>query len=223
MKILAIETSTEACSVAAWHRGQVIERFELGRQHSQRLLAMVAEVLADTAWSLTQLDALAFGRGPGSFTGLRIGAGVVQGLAFGADLPVVPVSTLAVLAQGQSEPHLAAALDARMGQVYWGLFTNVAGIMTLVGSEYITAPADMVLPLGDTWAGVGSGWDVYADIILAGVDGNISHWHPQVWPHARHVAELGAAGYAQGCAVTAEQALPVYVRDEVAHKMVPRA
>ena len=183
---------------------------------------MVAEVLAETAWSLTQLDAVAFGRGPGSFTGLRIGAGVVQGLAFGADLPVVPVSTLAVLAQSQGESHLAAALDARMGQIYWGLFRNVAGIMTLVGSEYVTAPADMVLPSGDTWVGVGSGWDVYADIMLARVGGNVSHWHPQVWPHARHVAELGAAGYVQGCAVTAELALPVYVRDEVAHKMVPR-
>ena len=222
MNILAIETSTEACSVAAWHDGQVIERFELGRQHSQRLLAMIAEVLADAAWSLTQLDALAFGRGPGSFTGLRIGAGVVQGLAFGADLPVVPVSTLAVLAQGQDEPRLVAALDARMGQVYWGLFNNIAGIMTLVGSEHVTAPTEMVLPPGDTWVGVGSGWDVYADVILARVGVGISHWHPQVWPRARHVAELGAAGYAQGGAVSAEQALPVYVRDEVAHKMVPR-
>ena len=199
-----------------------MERFELGRQHSQRLLAMVAEVLADSAWSLSQLDVLAFARGPGSFTGLRIGAGVVQGLAYGADLPVVPVSTLAVLAQSQNEPRLVAALDARMGQVYWGLYNNVAGIMSPVGSEHVTAPGDMVLPLGGTWAGVGSGWDVYADVILARVGVGVSHWHPQIWPRARHVAELGAAGYAQGCAVPAEQALPVYVRDEVAHKMVPR-
>lgn len=222
MKILAIDTSTDACSVAAWHDGRVIERFELGRQHSQRLLTLVAEVLTDSAWSLTQLDALAFGRGPGSFTGLRIGAGVVQGLAFGADLPVVPVSTLAALAQGQGEPRLAAALDARMGQIYWGLYNNVAGIMTLEGSEHVTAPADMVLPPGAAWTGVGSGWDVYADVILARVGADISHWHAQVWPRARHVAELGAAGYAQGCVVPAEQALPVYVRDEVTHKMTPR-
>ena len=222
MNILAIETSTEACSVATWHDGQVIERFELGRQHSQRLLAMVAEVLADSAWSLTQLDALAFGRGPGSFTGLRIGAGVVQGLAFGADLPVVPISTLAALAQGQDEPRLVAALDARMGQIYWGLYTKVAGIMTPAGSEHVTAPGDMVVPSGDTWVGVGNGWDVYADVMLARVGVAVSHWHPGVWPRARHVAILGAAGYAQGCAVPAEQALPVYVRDEVAHKTIPR-
>ena len=199
-----------------------MERFELGRQHSQRLLAMVAEVLADSAWSLSQLDVLAFARGPGSFTGLRIGAGVVQGLAYGADLPVVPVSTLAVLAQSQDEPRLVAALDARMGQVYWGLYNNVAGIMSLVGSEHVTAPGDILLPLEGAWTGVGSGWDVYADVILAKVGVGVSHWHPQIWPRARHVAELGAAGYAQGCAVSAEQALPVYVRDEVAHKVMPR-
>lgn len=222
MKILAIETSTEACSVAAWHDGQVTERFELGHQHSQRLLTMVAEVLADSAWSLTQLDALAFGRGPGSFTGLRIGAGVVQGLAFGADLPVVPISTLAALAQSQGEPRLAVALDARMGQIYWGLYNNVAGIMTLAGSEHVTAPADMVLPPGVAWTGVGSGWDVYADVILARAGAGISHWHAQVWPRACQVAELGAAGYAQGCVVPAEQALPVYVRDEIAHKTMSR-
>lgn len=222
MNILAIETSTDACSVAAWHDGQVMERFELGRQHSQRLLILVAEVLADNAWSLNQLDALAFARGPGSFTGLRIGAGVVQGLAFGADLPVVPVSTLAVLAQGQSEPRLVAALDARMGQIYWGLYSKVVGVTTLVGSEHVTTPGDMELPPGDTWAGVGSGWDAYADVMLARVAVGISHWHPQIWPRARHVAELAAVGYAQGCALPAEQALPVYVRDEVAHKMMPR-
>src|SRR5258707_1196536 len=120
MKLLALETSTEACSVALSLDGAVVERFELGQRHGERLLPMVQEILSESGVALTQLDALAFGRGPGSFTSLRIGAGVTQGLAFGADLPVVPVSSLAVLAQGENAAKILAAFDARMRQVYWG-------------------------------------------------------------------------------------------------------
>lgn len=179
---------------------------------------MVEEVLAEGGYSLGQMDALAFGRGPGSFTGLRIGAGVVQGLAFGADLPVVPVSTLAALAQGQDATRVLAALDARMGQVYWGLCVNTGSGMTLLEPERVSAPGDIVLPGGDTWIGVGSGWDEYAAALLAHLGSSIHAWQPQVWPRARHVAELGARGVAGGSAVAAQEALPLYVRDDVAQK-----
>lgn len=218
MKILALETATEACSAAVWLDGEVVERFELGRRHSERILSMVEEVLAESGHALGQMDALAYGRGPGSFTGLRIGAGVVQGLAFGADLPVVPVSTLEALAQGQDATRVMAALDARMGQVYWGLCVNTGSGMALVDAERVAAPADIVLPGDDTWIGVGSGWDAYAAILLQSLGSRIRAWQAQVWPRARHVAQLGARGYAAGSAVAAQEALPLYVRDDVARK-----
>lgn len=218
MKILALETATEACSAAVWLDGEVVERFELGRRHSERILSMVEEVLAESGHVLGQMDALAYGRGPGSFTGLRIGAGVVQGLAFGADLPVVPVSTLEALAQGQDTARVLAALDARMGQVYWGLCVNSTSGMTLVEAERVSAPTDIVLPGDDTWLGVGSGWDAYGATLLQGLGSRIHAWQAQVWPRARHVAQLGARGYAGGSAVAAQEALPLYVRDDVAHK-----
>ena len=218
MKILALETATEACSAAVWHDGQVVERFELGRRHSERILSMVDEVLVESGYSLRQMDALAFGRGPGSFTGLRIGAGVAQGLAFGADLPVVPVSTLAALAQGQSTSRVMAALDARMGQVYWGLCVNTGNGMKLVEPERVSAPGDIVLPGDVTWIGVGSGWDEYAAALLARLGPSIRAWQAQIWPRASHVAELGAHGVASGGTVAAQEALPLYVRDDVAQK-----
>jgi tRNA threonylcarbamoyladenosine biosynthesis protein TsaB len=218
LKILALETATEACSAAVWHDGQVVERFELGRRHSERILSMIEEVLAESGYTLGQMDALAYGRGPGSFTGLRIGAGVVQGLAFGADLPVVPVSTLAALAQGQDVPRVLAAIDARMGQVYWGLCHNTGSGMTLVEPERVSAPGDIILPEGDAWVGVGSGWDEYAPALLARLGSGNHTWQAHIWPRARHVAQLGARDYADGRCVAAHEALPLYVRDDVAQK-----
>jgi tRNA threonylcarbamoyladenosine biosynthesis protein TsaB len=142
--ILALDTSTEACSVALWADGAVTERFELGSQHSERILPMTQEALAEAGVALTQIDAVAFGRGPGSFTGLRICAGVAQGLAFGADVPVLPVSSLAALAQGIEAPGVLAAFDARMDQLYWGAYVrNARGLVELSGAEKVLAPRDI--------------------------------------------------------------------------------
>src|SRR5687767_3120441 len=161
MKLLALDTSTEACSVALAIGDDVVERFELEQRHGERLLGMVDELLTQGGIALTQLDAIAFGRGPGSFTSLRIGAGVVQGLAFGADLPVVPVSSLAALAQGSGAPKVLAAFDARMRQVYYGAFVRAGdGLVTPAGPEVVIDPAKLPLPEGTSWTGTGSGWDV---------------------------------------------------------------
>jgi len=183
---------------------------------------MVQEVLAEAGLTLKQLDAIAFGRGPGSFTGLRIGAGVTQGLAFGADLPVVPVSSLAALAQGLDVPKVLAAYDARMQQVYWGAYVrNTQGLMELAGSEIVIAPKDVPLPEGADWTGAGSGWDQYAGELSLRLGDKVKEWRRQCFPRARYVAELGAAAFQAGQAVPPEQALPVYVRDEVAIKKSP--
>jgi tRNA threonylcarbamoyladenosine biosynthesis protein TsaB len=222
LKILALDTSTEACSVAVVIDGAVYECFELvQQQHSARILPMVQEVLAQAELALTHLDVLAFGRGPGSFTGLRIGAGVIQGLAFGADLPVAPVSSLAALAQGQQAERVLAALDARMAQVYWGAYIrNSEGIMELSGQEVVAAPQEVPLPDGDSWVGAGSGWDCCGDKLSARVGGHLASppWQPYCYPRARHVAQIGAVAFKLGQAVTAENAVPTYLRNEVAKK-----
>lgn len=221
LKILALDTSTEACSAAVWTDGAVVERFESGNQHSGRILAMVDDLLAETGFSLTQLDAIAFGRGPGSFTGLRIGAGVAQGLAFGADIPVTPVSSLAALAQGVDAPRVLAAFDARMNQVYCGAYVrNAQGIVELIGAESVLVPSDIPLPEGSDWVGAGNGWDQYHAALLQRLGKHVFDWRKRVSPHARDVAQLGAVAFRVGKAITAEQALPVYVRDDVAVKQV---
>ena len=180
---------------------------------------MVDMLLAEAGLVLTQLDALAFGRGPGSFTGLRIGAGVAQGLAFGADLPVVPVSSLAALAQGQGGTRVLAAFDARMQQVYWGAYArNAQGIVEAQGAEGVFAPQGIPLPAGEGWHGAGPGWDVYHDALQEHLGRCLAGWQQNCLPQARYVAELGIAGYQSGAAIAAEAALPIYIRDDVAVK-----
>jgi tRNA threonylcarbamoyladenosine biosynthesis protein TsaB len=223
LKILALETSTEACSVALWTDGSIVERFEVGSQHSERILPMVHDVLAEAGLALAQLDAIAFGRGPGSFTGLRISAGVVQGLAFGADLPVVPVSSLAVLAQGLDAPKVLAAFDARLNQVYWGAYIrNAEGVAELSGVEAVLSPQNIPVPADNGWIGAGSGWDQYFRVLTERLNDRVLEWRAQCFPRARFVARLGALAHAKGRALAAEQALPVYLRDEVAVKSLKR-
>ncbi len=219
LKILALDTSTEACSVAVWEDGAVLERLESGNQHSGRILAMVDELLAETGFALTRFDAIAFGRGPGSFTGLRIGAGVTQGLAFGADIPVTPISSLAALAQGVNASRVLAAFDAHMNQIYLGAYMrNSQGIVELTGLESVVAPSDAPLPQGSDWVGAGNGWDKHYGALLGHLRGHVINWQKQVNPLARHIGHLGAVAVQAGKAMPAEQALPVYVRDNVAMK-----
>jgi len=223
MKLLALDTSAEACSVALWNGNAAIERFEAGNQHSGRVLLMTQEVLAEASLALTQLDAIAFGCGPGSFTGLRISAGVAQGLAFGAHLPVIPVSSLAVLAQAVDAEKILTAFDARMNQVYWAAYVrNTQGLVELHGEESVIAPADVPVPAGTDWIGAGSGWDQYAGLLMERLEGHVTSWRARCFPRARFVVQLAVNAYEKGMTVAPEHALPVYVRDEVAVKQIKR-
>lgn len=219
MRILALDTSTDACTVALFVDGGVKERFSLGANPSERVLSMVHELLGEGGMSLAQLDAIAFGRGPGSFTGLRIAAGVTQGLAFGAGLPVVSVSSLAVLAQGQDADRVLAAFDARMQQVYWAAYVrNATGLVELQGDELVVSPGDISPPPGDGWLGAGSGWDQYHAVLLARLRASVIDWHAKRYPHAADLARLAETAFRAGRAVAPEQAIPIYIRDDVAIK-----
>ncbi len=220
MILLALETATEACSAALAVDGDIRERFEVApRGHSLLILPMIDELMAEAEISIEQVDAIAFGRGPGAFTGLRIAVGVTQGIAFGADLPVVPVSTLAALAQGSESNNVLAAIDARMDEVYWGAYQrNGAGLMVLFGEEAVIPPGQIPLPEGEDWVGAGTGWGSYSTILAERCGGKLSAWNGESLPHAADVARLGIAGFNAGEATSAELAMPVYLRDQVAWK-----
>jgi len=228
MKILAVETSTDACSAALWLDGAIQEEFALApREHTQLLLPMIDRLLAAAQLLPQQLDAVALSRGPGSFTGVRIAGGVVQGIAFGADLPVVPVSTLASIAQDFFNRHTAAgviftAMDARMQEIFWGVYQrNALGLAELIGDEAVTSAVDVVFP-ELTGFGVGSGWGVYAAELEQRLGSLLQGVEVEVWPRAATVAQLGAYGFANGMAVPVENAMPVYLRDKVARKQSER-
>lgn len=224
MKLLAIETATEACSAALLIDGEIELRYAIKpRGHSKLILGMMDELLAEAGLKPEQLDAMAFGRGPGSFTGVRIATGIVQGAAFAADLPVVPVSTLAALAQRayrqKGEPHLLPAYDARMGELYWAAYrVGEEGLVRLVMEEEVASAERVRLPLDDDWYGVGSGWAVAGEVLAARLGDDLLGYQAQMFCSAYDVAQLAAAGFEQGLAVSPEQALPVYLRNQVAQK-----
>ncbi len=222
MRLLALDTSTDACSAALYVDGTIHERFEVApRRHAELILPMVDGLLSEAQLDVHALDALAFGRGPGTFTGVRIATGVVQGIAFGAELPVVPVSTLAAIAQGLHEErgwtHVLVALDARMGEVYWGGYRcDEAGLMRGVVEEMVCPPAEVRVPAGSGWQGAGSGWAVYRDALAKRTGEAVSDWEMERYPRARDMLPLARDALRRGAVVSAEQALPVYLRDEVA-------
>jgi len=221
MKILVLDTSTEACSCALSVAGEIIDRFVIApQQHSHLILPMIEELLALAALTPTQLDGLAFGRGPGSFTGLRIASGVVQGIAFAADLPVAPISCLAALAQAAyletGEQQVIAAMDARMGEVYWATYClDTEQLMQCAGEEQVGAASQIHLPNEGPWHGVGTGWQVYSEVLLACHHGQIKTVASEKYPQARAMLPLAVKAFATGQTVSAENALPVYLRNRV--------
>ncbi|SCY11629.1 MULTISPECIES: tRNA (adenosine(37)-N6)-threonylcarbamoyltransferase complex dimerization subunit type 1 TsaB [unclassified Pseudomonas] len=216
--LLALDTATEACSVALLHNGKVTSHYEvIPRLHAQKLLPMIQRLLSDAGTTLQAVDAIAFGRGPGAFTGVRIAIGVVQGLAFALERPVLPVSNLAVLAQRAMREHgarqVAAAIDARMDEVYWGCYRETDGEMRLVGSEAVLPPEAAALPSGadGDWFGAGTGWG-YGERIAVSLTGQDA----TLLPHAEDLLALARFAWARGEAIPADDAQPVYLRDKVA-------
>jgi len=220
--LIALDTATEACSVALLYQGQIRSHYEvIPRLHAQRLLPMLQELLAEAGIALNAVDAIAFGQGPGAFTGVRIAASVAQGLGFALNCPLLPVSNLAALAGRALREHgaeqVAAAIDARMGELYWGCYRAEAGQMRLQGLESVLPPAQAALPrnASGNWFGAGSGWQVKGEHQrLAAISGKA----PELLPHAEDILHLAQLAFARGESIPAEQAQPVYLRDKVANK-----
>jgi tRNA threonylcarbamoyladenosine biosynthesis protein TsaB len=228
VKLLAIETSAEGCSAALYLEGAIYQRFEVKpRGHSELILQQMDDLLQEHGVALKDLDAIAYGRGPGSFTGVRIAAAVTQGTAYGADLSVVPISTLAALAQQAfrttGQRHLLTAFDARMKEVYWAAYQiDQSDLPVAVIEEQVIAPEAAPLPTGDKWYGVGSGWAAYATQLRSITTGLVTDIESRLLCQAYDIALLGAAEFQRGNSVPAEQALPIYLRDRVAQTITER-
>ncbi|HHQ4733394.1 tRNA (adenosine(37)-N6)-threonylcarbamoyltransferase complex dimerization subunit type 1 TsaB [Aeromonas veronii] len=227
LKILAVDTATEACSAALLVGDKLFSRWEEApRDHTRKILPMVQAVLEDAGISLSDLDAIAFGRGPGSFTGVRIGISVAQGLAFGAGVPLIGISTLAAMAQGayrlDGAQQVLTAIDARMNEVYFGRYELIDGRMQLVGDEVVSDPAALVDVRGKL-AGpvtcVGTGFETYGET-LSGLADELAVSQVR-FPAAEDMLPLARAAWLAGEAVPVEQATPVYLRDKVTWKKLP--
>jgi tRNA threonylcarbamoyladenosine biosynthesis protein TsaB len=261
MKILAIDTATEACSAALYIDDEagnvnISSRYQLApREHSRLILKMIDELLAQAELSVDKLDAIAFGQGPGSFMGLRIASGVVQGIAFAHDIPVIPVSTLKAIAQRAYEDtgsqNVIAAIDARMGEVYWAAYSLKQNRWHLHGEESVVSPDKITLPempeqtgehgvgepgvgepvagkpgagknsVANNWAGAGTGWASYEDRLLKAVDCRLPTILTDCFPSAEAIVKLAIDELKSGNTVTAAGAVPVYIRNDVAKKPKP--
>jgi len=232
-KILALDTSTDACSVALHIDGESHEIFKvIPRKHTHELLPMVQELLAQAQLSVAQLDAIAFGRGPGSFAGIRIATGVAQGLAFAADLGVIPVSSLAALAQGYyrerkitlsdeqwQNSQIVTAFDARMNEVYWGSYRIKEGIAQLVLNEQVSGPEQLLLSKDNHchYIGVGSGFN-YLDSMERSTVEQLTLIEPAAHPHSQDIVAIASTEFLLGNMVDAAAAQPVYLRNQVTWK-----
>jgi tRNA threonylcarbamoyladenosine biosynthesis protein TsaB len=220
MNLLAIETATEYCSVALLHDGNVIDRSEFApRRHAELVLPMAEALLAEAGITRRQLDAIAVGRGPGAFTGVRLAVSVAQGLALALDLPVVPVSSLAALAMQAPDNGAAvlAAIDARREEIYACAFRfDDDGLVEPLDAERVLAASDLTLPEAEAWNVIGTGWHAYGDAISERLPSEPRWADGTRYPQACDVARLAAPLFAGGEGIPPEQALPVYLRDKVA-------
>lgn len=236
--LLALDTATETCSVALWHHGEMTYLDEIAqRSHTKRILPMVDQLLANSGLQLKQVDALAFGRGPGSFTGVRVAAGIAQGLALGADLPVIPISNLTAMAQQAYEQYGAnrvlAAIDARMDEVYFSYlqgqkvrsdFGEFIDWQTII-VEQVCSPEQVVMQLAEMNTPsvqaedrqVGTGWAAYALLN----EGNIGRPSDIQLPSARYMLSLALPHYCRQEYISAVEIEPVYLRNTVAWKKLP--
>lgn len=228
MKLLAFETATEACSVALWIDGEVRERFEVApRRHAEFALPWAEALLAESGTAKRQLDAIAVGRGPGAFTGVRLAISLAQGIALALDLPVVPVSTLATLAAGagtEAGDGILAAIDARMGEVYAAAYAREGEAVVALSAEVVAAPGGVALPEGGVrWIGAGTGFAAVDGALQARLGPRFARIDAAALPHAADTARLAAAAFARGDAVAPERLEPAYLRNEVALTLAQQA
>lgn len=214
--LLAIDTATEACSVALFYNDTLYRRYEvIPRLHAQQALPMIHQVLEEAGCELANVNGIAVGQGPGAFTGLRIATGIVQGLAFALDKPVVAISDLAVIAQRAWRQYqadkVAVAIDARMNEVYWGCYQLQGSIMQLVGREQVLPPQEAEFASSDSgWVGVGTGWGYADQMIACQVIDNM------LLPDAEDLLTLALVAWHKGDYISADKLEPVYLRDNVA-------
>ncbi len=221
VKLLGIETATEACSAAVLVDEEVVERFEIvPRKHNELILPMCEAVLADAGVSLKQLDGIAFGCGPGAFTGLRIAASVTQGIALAHDLPVASISTLANLAfqaPVNLEDLVMPVIDARMEEVYWGIYKKIPDDVEIISEERVQAPEQVSID-EKIACGLGTGWGTYKEILSQEISINSKNVLEQALPHAEVTVRLAKNKYLNQKMVDAMHALPVYLRNQVVHQ-----
>ncbi|MHB0776735.1 tRNA (adenosine(37)-N6)-threonylcarbamoyltransferase complex dimerization subunit type 1 TsaB [Halomonas sp. WWR20] len=221
--LLALDASSSACSCALWQDGEVTSRFALTpREHTRRLMPMIDDVLREAGVAYASLDAVAYGHGPGSFTGLRIAAGVAQGLAFGLERPLIGISTLEALALAAHRQHharhIVAALDARMGEIYVAAYRCHDQQLEALLDEAVMPPERLELPMPhetSDWLGIGSGWALLKSMPVM-VQTAMAQCLPEQYPAAEDMVRLAARRLAEGKACAAHEVVPVYLRNEVA-------
>lgn len=189
-----------------------------GQKHSDLLLPMIREILAEAGLLLTQLDGISFGAGPGSFTGVRIACGIAQGLAFATNLPVVGISTLKALAQKNEDKKIVVALDARMGEIYHAAYVHVAGYWKTTNEPIVCLPQQAPLLSGDDWIGCGSGFDAYPKELSHLYNGCLIRINYGLYPHAREIAQLAVQEFSNKASFNPQDAAPIYIRNKVALK-----
>lgn len=221
MLLLALDTATEACSVALRVDGRTLVRFDkAGRSHTQQMLPMVHGLMAEAGLSFAQLDGFVCGIGPGSFAGVRIGVGFVKGLALSLDRPVVGISSLTMLAQAALDTgaqRVIAAIDARMNEIYVASFGKDAqGLARALGPPRVMPPEAFAEEGEGPWQGVGTGWGSYEPLMRAGMRGKLAAVEGAALPHARAALDLAEPLFAAGAAIDADQLAPLYLRDKVA-------
>lgn len=217
MKLLVLDTSTEYCSAALWLDGQIHARRVLAEQrHSSLLLPMVDELLREAAMKLRQLDGIAYGAGPGSFTGLRIACAVTQGLALGADLPVAGISTLESIAEQTGADKVLTVLDARMAEVYWAAYQRSATGWYCISEPALALPESVSVPAGEDWVGAGNGFAALGEVLRPRLAARLTRIDDTIMPDAAAMAPLAAQAFERGESVDAALAAPIYLRDKVA-------